>query len=287
MNRNVRFGFVLALLVAAVFTACEEIPPVVTPVQDQGECPLALVSTVANQQRNILIEEFTGVRCVNCPAGAQAIEALLAQHGNRLVAFSIHAGFFAPPYAESRYDFRTSAGNQLLSLLGEPIGYPTAVVNRRRFPGEFSMQLGQSKWAGYVQQELTKPLKVKIALNSNFNAGTRELEVAASLYVEQSITEPDVRLSIVLLEDNVVDYQLTPAGKQADYVHKHILRSMLTSADGNLIQEDLNAGSRFCKKFVTTVPEAWKASDMKIAAIVSLGGPSKEVLQVVQVKMVP
>jgi hypothetical protein len=284
---SMRLGILMTIMAIALWTACEEIPPVVTPFQDQGECPVALVSTVANQQRNILIEEFTGVRCVNCPAGAQAIEALLAQHGDRLVAFSIHAGFFAPPYAESLYDFRTPAGNQLLSLLGEPIGYPTAVVNRRRFPGEFSMQLGQSKWAGYVQQELTAPLKVKIALNRSFNASSRELVVDASLYIEQSITEPDVRLSIALLEDNISDYQLTPAGKQADYIHKHVLRKMLTSADGNLIQEDLSAGSRFCNKFVTTIPEAWKAGDMKIAAIVSLGGSSKEVLQVVQVKMVP
>lgn len=274
-------------LFALLMTACEEIPPLVSPVMDQGECASAPASAVASQQRNVLIEEFTGVRCVNCPAGAQAIEALINQHGERLVAVSIHAGFFSPPYPESLYDFRTPAGTQILSLLGEPLGYPTAVVNRRKFPGEFSMQLGQSKWPGYVQQELALPAKVKLALNRNFNALTRELTVDVTVFVEQTLTDPDVRLSVALTEDNVTDYQLTPAGKEADYVHKHILRSMLTNFDGNLLQEDLGAGSRFCKRYVTTVPNEWKAADCKLVAFVSLGGTSKEVLQVVQVKMAP
>ncbi len=268
-------------------TGCREIPPIVNPIEDQGECPSAVLSAVAGQQRNVLIEEFTGVRCVNCPAGAQAIEALLTQHGERLIAVSIHAGFFSPPYPESRYDFRTQAGTQILSLLGEPLGYPTAVVNRKKFPGEFSAQLGQSKWPGYVQQELSLPLKVKLAINRNFNAATRELTADVTVFVEQTITDPDVRLSVALLEDNVADYQLTPAGKQSDYMHKHILRGMLTNAEGNLLQEDLSAGNRFCKRYATTVPDAWKAADCKIVAFVSLGGAGKDVLQAVQVKMTP
>ncbi len=267
--------------------ACEEIPPIVTPVMDQGECPAVAASVVANQQRNVLIEEFTGVRCVNCPAGAQAIEALIAQHGNRLVAISIHAGFFSPPYPESLYDFRTSAGTQILTLLGEPLGYPTAVVNRRKFPGEFDLQLGQSQWPGFVQQELALPPKVKLAINRNFNAVTRDLTVDVSVLVQETLTDPDVRLSVAIVEDNISDYQLTPAGKQADYIHKHVLRSMLTNASGNLLQEDLSAGSRFCKRYTATIPEAWKAGDCKIVAFVSLGGASKDVLQVVQAKMVP
>jgi hypothetical protein len=266
---------------------CREIPPIVSPIMDQGECPAAAASVVANQQRNVLIEEFTGVRCVNCPAGAQAIEALLNQHGDRLVAVSIHAGFFSPPYPESLYDFRTPAGNQILSLLGEPLGYPTASVNRKKFPGQFGINSGQSTWPGNVQQEKEVPPKVKLAINRNFNAATRELTVDVTVFIEETLTNSDVRLSVMLTEDNVTDYQLTPAGKEADYLHKHILRTVLTNADGNTLQENLEAGNRFCKRYITTVPAEWKAADSKIVAFVSLGGTTKDVLQVVQVKMVP
>lgn len=280
-------SFFASLAIILGLSGCTEIPPVVNPIMEQGECPTAAASTVASQQRNVLIEEFTGVRCVNCPAGAQAIEALIAQHGSRLVAISLHAGFFSPPYPESQYDFRTPAGTQILSLLGEPFGYPTAVVNRRKFPGEFDLQLGQSQWPGFVAQELNEPPKVKLAVNSNFNSVTREVTADITVFVEQTLTDPDVRINVAVVEDNVTDYQLTPAGKQSDYVHKHILRGMLTNADGNLLQEELTAGSRFCKRYVGAIPNEWKAGDCKLVAFVSLGGASKDVLQVVQVKMVP
>jgi len=280
-------NYLIVLCLSFTALTCAEIPPVVSPIINQGECPAVAASAVAGQQRNVLIEEFTGVRCVNCPAGAQAIEALLSQHGDRLVAISIHAGFFSPPYPESQFDFRTPAGTQILTLLGEPLGYPTAVVNRRKFPGEFDMQLGQSQWPGFVQQELTLPPKVKLAINRTFNATTRDLTVDVSVLPQETIPSGDVRLSVAILEDKIVDYQLTPSGKQADYIHKHVLRGLLTNADGNLLQEPMEAGNRFCKRYTTTIPEAWKAPDCKIVAFVSLGGSSKEVLQVLQVKMVP
>lgn len=284
--KNTIHNLLFLTLLFGVF-ACSEIPPVVSPIINQGECPAVAASVVANQQRNVLIEEFTGVRCVNCPAGAQAIEALLNQHGDRLVAISIHAGFFAPPYPESQFDFRTPAGTQILTLLGEPLGYPTAVVNRRKFPGEFDLQLGQSQWPGFVQQELALPPKVKLAINRTFNPTTRDLTVDVSILPQETLPSSDVRLSVAILEDKISDYQLTPSGKQADYIHKHVLRGLLTNADGNLLQEPMEAGTRFCKRYTTTIPEAWKAADCKIVAFVSLGGTSKEVLQVLQVKMVP
>ncbi len=287
MSMKACFGLAWVWIVGIfLITGCYEVPPIVTPVMDVGECPSQAASAVANQQRNVLIEEFTGVRCVNCPAGAQAIEALLAQHGNRLVAVSIHAGFFAPPYPESLYDFRTPAGTQLLSFLGEPLGYPTAVVNRRRFSGEFGLQLGQAKWAGYIEQELNVPPKVKLAVNPSFNAATRDLQVDITVFVQETLADSDVRLNVALTEDNITDYQLTPAGKQADYVHKHALRAMLTNATGNLLQEDLGAGSRFCKRYTLNLPAAWKEQDCKVVAFVSLGGASKDVLQVVQAKII-
>lgn len=120
--------FILSFfLLSFLLSACEEIPPTLNPVDPNpgggGAMP-----------RKVLIEEFSGVKCVNCPAGSEAIENLIKIYGDQLIAISIHAGFFAPPYAESKYDFRSADGTNLLSYLGEPLGYPTAVVNRKNSP---------------------------------------------------------------------------------------------------------------------------------------------------------
>lgn len=271
----------LLLLFSLLWISCEEIPPVINPVSEQGDCILADASEVAGQQRNVLIEEFTGVRCVNCPAGSQAIEALIDQYGDRLVAVSIHSGFFAQPYPDGQ-DFRTADGSQLQSFLDEPLGYPTAVVDRHLFPGEDDLQLGQSQWPGYVAERLQEPLLVRIHLATTYDPAERLLDVDVSLFLEEDIEAEEVHLSVGLTENNVVDRQQTPTGEDPNYVHKHVFRDMLTSFDGNLLTEELTAGAEICKSFQLTLDQNWVAENCKVYALVSLAGAQKDVLQVVE-----
>ena len=138
-----KFLYLFFVLSLGLFAGCEEISPEINPQMGPNTDPDD-PSPVEDQPRQVLIEEFTGVRCVNCPDGSEAIETLLNIHGEQLVAVSIHSsGSFSVPNDENAYDFRTTEGDNILSFLGEPIGYPTAVVNRKKFPDEFDLQLGK------------------------------------------------------------------------------------------------------------------------------------------------
>lgn len=273
------FGF-------AFFTSCEEIPPQINPQMGPIDNPNN-PSPVDDQLRQVMIEEFTGVNCVNCPDGSQAIETLIDIHGERLVAVSIHSsGSFSRPIAESQYDFRTPEGDNLLSYLGAPIGYPTAVVNRKKFQDEFDLQLGKGQWAGYIVEELAIPPKVRIAIEPTYTEASRDLRTDVTLYVDEDISDPDVRLSVMILEDDIVDAQVTPEGTKEDYKHKHVLRDMLTNFDGDIISENLTANAEIEKSYDLNIPVGWVASNCKIVVFVSLGGQVKDVLQVHEVKMV-
>lgn len=276
----------ILLFAAAIFllSACEEIEPKVTGSMG-GE---VIESPVEDQQRQVIIEEFTGVRCVQCPAGSAFIQDLLGQHGERLVAVSIHAGDFSNPYSGNQYDFRTDEGDQLISYLDEPFGFPSAVVNRKLYDGQFDLQLGQGDWAGYIASELAIAPKVRINIEPEFDAGSRELKVDVSLYVDEAITDPDVRLSIMITEGDIQDWQLTPASStpQVDYNHQHVLRGMLTNYDGDAITESLSAGAIIEQSFTFTMPDEWKEEHCEIVAVVSLNGASKEVLQAHQVHVI-
>lgn len=266
--------------------ACHEIAPIITPnitpitMPDDGGDTL-----VENQQRQVLIEEFTGVRCVNCPAGSQAIETLLDIHGERLVAVSIHAGFFSVPY-DAATEFRTPEGNNLLSYLGAPLGFPTAVVNRKKFPTEENLQIGQGKWAGYIAEELALPPIVKIGLTRTYDAATRSLELTSKLFVQETITGEDLRLSVMLLESGPVGRQLTPQGEQADYVHKHVLRTMLSPYDGLPINEPFTSGAEITRTFNYSIPAGWVAEKCRLVVFVSRNGETKEVLQAHEIAVV-
>lgn len=271
---------ILFTLAFFLFAGCKEIEPVVTGSMG-GQVDPNPDPDLDGQKRQVLIEEFTGVRCVNCPAGAAEIEVLLSTHSPQLIAVSIHAGEFAPPYPGSLFDFRTTAGTSVLSYLGEPFGYPTAVVNRRKFDGQFDLQLGKGEWAGYIAQEKTVPPKVRIGIEPEFNGASRDLTLKVRLLVDETITEPDVRLSIMITESGLQDLQLTPSSSNPDpqYVHKHALRGMVTPFDGAQISETLVAGADITKTFSFSLPDTWKEENCDIVAFVSLAGDKKDVLQ--------
>lgn len=262
MKKYIQFIAILSIFL----TSCEEIPPTFTP---------------STGERKVLIEEFTGVQCVQCPAGSVFIEDLLAQYGERLVSVSIHAGDFSLPYPQSQVDFRTTEGDQLLSFLGEPAGYPSAVVNRKLYPNQFDLQLGQGDWAGYIASELQEPPKVLLNITPQFDTTSRELIVEAKIFVEEDITESDVRIGLMITESEIQDLQLMPSiGVKPDYIHRHALRGMLTSYDGERITEPLTKGNEITKSFTYTLQDNWVPENCEVIAIISLAGTAKDVLQV-------
>lgn len=279
-------GLILFFSFLLLFS-CTEIPPKINPVFTQGKCPPADESTVAQQKRGVLIEEFSGVRCANCPAGSAAIKDLLQQYGDQLVAVSIHTGFFAQPYQDNRYDFRTPAGDELLKLLKSPLGFPSAVINRKLFDGEPDLQLGLANWAGYVAREVQNPPAAKIFAQPTYDAPSRKLSVDVSIFPQITFEGEDVRLSVMLTENKVADVQLTPSGKDLNFEHNHVLRAMLTNFDGNPLPGELKSGQPDCLFFETDLPTDWQAQQCYLVAFVHRGGESKEVLQAVQVKILP
>jgi len=276
--------FFLLLITALLFNACKEIPPVVTG----STGPVVPNDDVKDQRRQVLIEEFTGVRCVQCPGGSAFIQDLLAIHGQRLVAVSIHAGSFSNPYSINQYDFRTPEGTQLISYLDQPFGFPSAVINRTKFPGQFDLQLGQGDWAGYIAQDTAIAPKVRISIEPEFDISSRELKVNVKLFVDETIADPSVRLNIMITESGIEDAQITPGSSDPvpNYVHRHVLRHMLTNWDGDPITESLGAGTVVQKNFTYSMPAEWKEDNCEIVAFVSLAGTSKEVLQAHQVHVV-
>lgn len=282
---KVHFPYWLCFSIVLGCFSCEEVPVQVIPVAEQGECATIDRSIIEAQQRQVLIEEFTGVRCVNCPEGSEEIKALINQYGEQIVAISIHSGFFSNPYPESLFDLRTNVGDALLNFLGAPLGYPAAIINRKNFGSGTRLHLGRPSWANAVITELNSEPEVKIGLETAFQPTDRSLQINISLLFETAQTET-VRLSVFIVENNVQDYQETPAGLQSDYVHDHVLRSSLTSFTGDIIQESTEEGAFFCKQLTTAISSDWKEEDCTVVAFVHSGSEEKIILQAHEVSVV-
>ncbi len=260
--------------------ACDEIPPTITPAM--GTTDPGGNTTLEEQERQVLIEEFTGVRCVNCPAGSVTIESLLATHGERLVAISLHAGFWAPPLNESTMDFQTEDGNAILNFLGQPISYPSAVVNRKKFGGSPLLGLGQGEWAGKIVEELAIPPRIKIGIEYDYDEASRELSIDLTLLPTEAISE-SLNLSIYVTESDIENAQDTQNGLVIDYTHRHVFRGSVTNPLGDPLSGPFvaNQSSEWNGNF--TLPAEWVAENCSLIAFVHYADISKEILQVAEV----
>ncbi len=272
--------FVLFTLLLG-FTSCDEVGP---DIDRPTVGPRETVDTSGTPVRHILIEEFTGAACVNCPQGAQVIQNLVNVYGTRLIPVSIHTGFFANPLATSMYDFRTPEGAELDALIGPVQAYPSASINRKLFPGENSRVTNSSTWAGYVASELEIDPVLGIDIINVYDSNTRELEVTVSSTFIESVTA-DLSLSVMITENNIVDAQVDNTGLIPMYTHKHVLREMLTSANGAPMA-GVASGETIVQTFSFTLPADWVDSNCHVVAFVHQSPPDLEILQAAEASLI-
>ena len=178
-----------------------------------------------NYVKKVLIEDFTGHLCPNCPQAATEIEAIHDIYGEQIIAIAIHVTkSFARPYPASQapnfqYDFRTSWGDDLDNLFDiSSAGLPRGMVNRTGFPDNH--KLGKDEWANAVTNELNKEINFGIMINSsnnNINITTQVLNNISGSY----------NLVVCLTESGIINWQKDGTENIENYEHNHILRSVL------------------------------------------------------------
>jgi hypothetical protein len=263
-----KYKLLIPLFAAAALNACKEVP-VTIPELSVGD-------------RKVLVEELTGVDCPNCPSGTAKLVALGEQLGENLVVVSIHAApGYDEPFPESKYDFRTQDGTEMANFIGVAFGFPAASINRRLVPPETEIYLvGTPRWAGIIGEELAKPPAVGIFLNTEFDAASRKLDVEVNIAPESTLSG-EHRLTVLITQDSIQDYQKNGLVKIPDYYHRHVLRDILTLPTGNIIEKALTSADAVTKTYSITLPAEWDEKHCSVVAFVHHGtSPDKEVLQV-------
>lgn len=223
--------------------------------------------------RVILLEEFTGKGCTNCPKGSREIDNLLSLYGDNLVAVSIHAGFFADPmfFPLGSYDLRTSEGESLFDYLGPNFGYPAGIVDRTEFNG--FLQHGHTAWAAFIAEEIERPPELEFTIQHTFVETTRELSVNVVGRTKEAL-QGDIKVSVMVTESGIIDAQddSESGGIVDNYVHDHVLRGMATAFDGDLLATTLTTGEDFSGQYAMTIAESWDEQECSIIVFVTLSG---------------
>lgn len=277
--------YLIVLFFAFTLVNCTENKPIIPCLScDSNTTPINPETVV----KKVLMEEFTGVRCVNCPQAKLEIDNLQSENlfGEKFIAVSYHAGFFARPYNNSANDYRTEQGDVIIEFLDQPIGFPSGVINRKLFSGEGDLQIEAfATWGGFVGLELEEAAIMSLDLETTYNASNRILNVSVGIMPTQNISD-DLNLSILITEDDIVDVQLTPDGIVEEYAQTHVFRAMITNTLGDPITDALVANQASSDIYSFTLPNEWVAEKCKVVAFVHHATETKEVLQVEEVAII-
>lgn len=271
----------LSILLCA-FVSCDKIEgPYITPddsVDTDVEFPAL---DEGNLFRKVLIEEYTGTRCTNCPDGHRALTALHERYGDTLVAIGIHAGIFATPMGEFSTDFRTEEGTTLYQDYSvAQIGTPSAVVSRTQYNNAFALNI--SSWQPTIDQKITKECVAAVQIINIFDAATQKLTAHTKTTLLNGYSG-EVQLALYVIEDGIVAPQKDGEEVISDYVHNHVLRGSLNGVYGAPLTTPEEDGTYLKSYELDCSANSWNFSNCSVVAIL-MDAETREVLQVEQAK---
>lgn len=265
-------GFLIFLLISS----CQEIGPPINTGGGGG----GVVDTT--NERVVLMEVFTAVQCVNCPAGREIIDALLDSFPGRLEVVEIHSGDLSEPIHDTDPDFRSQDADDITAYLGPFPFQPSAAIDRRSFeisPGDIQRLVDRNLWDQLVRREMDSIAQVKISLDYDYNDSNRELSVTMTVNFLKDITDI-INATILLTESGMIAAQDDgPTMVIEDYEHENVLRKFLTGFNGELINADKTAGSTWTLTRTITLPSAWNAGNCRVVGFVSKAVGTYDVLQ--------
>lgn len=276
------FAYCLLSTFYCFLHSCKEVGPDINLHGNQNVISdtTYIESPVANAEvKNVVIEEFTGVRCPNCPQGHVLIANIKAANPNRIVAVSLHPqNSLGHPYSFSAQDFQNSKAQAMFDYLVQIGLEPAAGIDRKLFAGESYILLDKTFWTNYTALQLTQTTPVNITLSKTYDSTNHELTVIAELHYTQNVTEEN-KLTLLLTESNVISAQLNGSVIDTFYSHNDVLRDFITDVQGDAITQTREAGRVVRKVYKKILDAAWKPEKVKIVALVHEYQNSKAVYQ--------
>jgi hypothetical protein len=227
------------------------------------------IVTTSPENKKVVLEEFTGIKCVFCPEGHAIAQAIQNNNPENVFLINIHSGGFAVPNT-GEPDFRVPDGNTIRSFFGVS-GYPSGMVNRHVFSGG-SPVMGRGAWSSSANSTLGESSYVNVGVEAEINLQTRELTVHVEAYYTGNSPESTNKLSIALLQNNTLGPQT--GGDMGDqYVHMHRLVDLITPPWGVVISPT-TTGTFIDQTFTYSIPENYnnvpaELGDMEVVALLA------------------
>jgi len=266
----------MAMIISVAFLACDKI---------DGPYKEEVVKPETNKK--VMLEDYTGHLCPNCPAAHEIAHDLKDIYEDNLIIVVVHAGnyFARPEPPEYPYDFRTPAGEEYLSTFVGLAGFPIGMINRTNEEGNYLVD--KDAWGTKISQLLEEDPEISVEINSTLESG----KISGEINIEflSSISQ-QASLQIWITEDSIIKPQKVPSSEGdiiEEYQHDHVLRGAVNGTWGEaLSQATYETGNTETIKFSNfQLGDDWVAEKLSIVAFV-YDNDSKKVIQVEKKKLI-
>ncbi|NVN94586.1 MAG: Omp28 family outer membrane lipoprotein [Bacteroidetes bacterium] len=234
--------------------------------------------------KRILIEDYTGHKCPNCPSAAIIATNLKELYGDKIVVIAIHAGYFATPSSPNfPEDFRTTAGTEWDNFFGiSNVGNPNGLINRVGFPTTTHV-INPNAWAAKTGSILTEIPEVDIDITTSYSNSDRKLIGQVKTKFLKT-TKKKLKLQIVITEDSIIAPQQNANTLVTNYVHCHVLRGDVNGKWGiDLTDGQTNTpiNTELSQNILFALDPIWESKHCTVVAFV-YDADTYEVLQVAE-----
>jgi hypothetical protein len=275
---------------ALLISSCKEVGTVVDLGKNK---PLGLLLDTAYTEavqspdvKNVLIEEFTGVRCLNCPQGHAELRSLKLAYPGRVIGLSLHSFIQDEVYPYSKVDLKSVIAQRIEQYLLYPGFKPNGAIDRVNFSGGQTVCNDYLDWATLLPQRMSVATPVNLLVTPTFNATSGELLIDVKAHYTQDQTEPN-KLSLFLVEDSIVTAQLQPNNTvDTNYIHNEIVREVYSDTLGDKLEHDLKRGTTVQRVYKVNVSgKNYEYKHLKVLAFIHRYATTKEILQAKEIEI--
>lgn len=205
---------------------------------DENDRYIETPKPVFDNPRTLLIMEFTGNLCSNCPTGAQTIELISEANPDQVITVGLHpknTSYTRPMIntnttPNSIQDFTSAIATAMMEYYS-PAGFPAAVFNGSKE----SLNGSILAWQTAAKNALETASVMSISASCGFDTESRILTVDYNIDFTNNLTD-DINVSVWVMENDILGSQILPDGStDYHYVHNHVLRTSLTGDWGTEI----------------------------------------------------
>lgn len=261
---------------------------------------------IAQVSRTVLIEQFTGTWCGNCPEDINYIDKILTDYPTNVIPVFMHGS--TPYYYDNHENGDTMYCNYggYLMYYYQPQGFPSVMIDRINLtpylgpsstPQVFTGAItgGHNYIEDIVADEVfvPSPVSIQIATTYSKTTGVANATVTANFVDTAS---GDITITCLLVEDKVTgsayydqnnyfgehcsnpdgdcefyDYPCviaTDLTGPRPFYHRNVVRANMSPIWGSSLPSSISAGQSFSKSYSYTLDPSWNDTNVKVVAFV-------------------